>query len=82
MAVATERLPDVILLDLRLPDMDGAELARALRSDARTARIPVVVVSALRRGAAGDLAAEFAGYLEKPIDVGLFAEQVRSYCEV
>jgi two-component system cell cycle response regulator DivK len=81
-ALAAERLPDVILLDLRLPDMDGAEVARTLRDRAQTARIPVVALSARRYAGDSDqlLAAGFAGYLEKPIDVRAFPEQVRSYC--
>jgi CheY-like chemotaxis protein len=81
-ALAAERVPDVILLDLRLPDMEGTDIARTLRDRARTARIPVVALSAQRY--AGDsnqlLAAGFAGYLEKPFDVGEFPDQVRSYC--
>jgi two-component system, cell cycle response regulator DivK len=81
-ALAAERMPDVILLDLELPDMNGAEVARELRKEARTARIPVVAHSA--RPYVGDrdrlLEAGFVGYLEKPIDVGEFPEQVRSYC--
>jgi len=80
-ALAAERLPDVILLDLELPDMQGTDVARELRDGARTARIPVVALSARRFD--GDrnrlLAAHFAGYLEKPIDVGKFPAQVRSY---
>ena len=81
-ALAAERLPDVILLDLRLPDMDGMDIARTLRDRARTARIPVVALSALSYAGDSDrlLAAGFAGYLEKPINVGEFPKQVRSYC--
>ena len=81
-ALAAERLPNVILLDLRLPDMGGTDLARTLREGARTARIPVVALSAERYSGDSDwlLAAGFAGYLEKPIDVGAFPEQVRGYC--
>jgi two-component system cell cycle response regulator DivK len=81
-ALAAERLPDVILLDLRLQDMDGADVARTLRDEAGTARIPVVALSALRYADERDrlLAAGFAGYLGKPIDVDAFPDQVRSYC--
>ena len=81
-ALAVESLPDVILLDLRLPDMDGREVARALRDGAQTRLIPVVALTALRHGGDHDAlsAAGFAGYLEKPIDVRAFPGQVRSYC--
>jgi two-component system cell cycle response regulator DivK len=81
-AVATERLPDVVLLDLQLPDMDGTKVALELRKEVRTARLPIVAWSA--RPYVSDrarlLAAGFVGYLQKPIDVAEFPEQVRSYC--
>ena len=81
-ALAAEHLPDVILMDLGLPDMDGTDVARQLGDEAKTARIPVVVLSALPLEGDGDwyLAAGFAGYLEKPISVGEFPGQVSRYC--
>jgi len=81
-ALAAERLPDVILLDLGLPDVVGTDVARELRDRSRTARIPVVALSALSDVGDADwlLAAGFAGFLSKPIDVGAFPEQVRRYC--
>jgi two-component system, cell cycle response regulator DivK len=81
MALAAKHLPDVILMDVRLPDMDGTDAARALGSGARTARIPVVALSALPLEGGGEwlLAAGFAGYLEKPISVAEFPDQVRRY---
>ena len=80
--LAHEHLPDVILMDIRLPDMDGTEATRKLKQDPRTARIPVVALTSLAMK--GDrellLAAGFDGYLEKPISVREFPEQVRSFC--
>jgi two-component system cell cycle response regulator DivK len=81
-ALAANQSPDVILLDLELPDMHGTDVAVQLGKEAGTVRIPVVALSA--RPYAGDreglLAAGFVGYLEKPIDVSEFPGQVRSYC--
>lgn len=81
-ALAGEQFPDVILMDLRLPDMDGADAVRRLDRETLTAGIPVVALSSLPRDDAGEwyLAAGFAGYLEKPISVGEFPDQVRRYC--
>jgi two-component system cell cycle response regulator DivK len=80
-ALADEHLPDVILMDIRLPDMDGTHAARELAGRARTARIPIVALSSLPIGY-GDWfrASGFVGYLEKPIRVGEFAHEVRRYC--
>jgi len=81
-ALAAEHGPDVILLDLRLPDMPGAEVARQLRDGERTARIPVVAMSATSLREHGDWleAAGFAGSLDKPFDVRTFPDQVRRFC--
>ena len=81
-ALAAEQMPNVILLDIELPDMHGTDVAVQLGKEAGTERIPVVALSA--RPYLGDreglLAAGFVGYLEKPIDVNEFPGQVRSYC--
>jgi two-component system cell cycle response regulator DivK len=81
-ALAASRLPDVILLDLGLPDMLGTEVAHELRDRVQTAHIPVVALSALRDTGNRDwlFAAGFAGFLSKPIDVATFPDQVRRYC--
>ena len=81
-SLAVEHVPDVILLDIRLPDMDGTEAARRLKDDARTAGIPIVALTsfAMKGDREWFLAAGFDGYLEKPISVREFPEQVRSYC--
>jgi len=81
-ALASKHLPDVILMDLRLPDMDGTEAARILRVERRTSRIPVVAVTALRLDAREEwlLEAGFAGYVVKPIDADEFPDLVRRFC--
>lgn len=82
LALAAEHRPDVILMDLRLPDMDGTEAARILADGARTAAIPVVALSAV--AFEGDTTwltrAGFVGFLEKPIDVESFPHQVHRFC--
>ena len=82
-ALAREHVPDVILMDLRLPDMDGVEATRKLAAHERTARIPVVAMSATPLQGSDDWLEEagFAGQLEKPIHVRRFPDQVRRYAE-
>ena len=80
-AAAAEHLPDVILMDVRLPDMDGTDAMRTLKRDSRTASIPIVALTSLAMK--GDrewlLSQGFDGYLEKPIDVRAFPAQVRAF---
>ena len=78
--LASELVPDVILMDLRLPDMGGADAVRRLAETEVTARIPVVVLSSLPPAGDWFAAAGFAGYLEKPFDVRSFPDRVRGYC--
>lgn len=81
-AAALEHLPDVILMDIRLPDMDGTEAVERIKADARTAGIPVVALTSLAMK--GDrewfLQHGFDGYLEKPISVRELPDQVRAFC--
>lgn len=81
-AFAEEHRPDVVLMDLRLPDIAGTDAARMLAQQARTASIPVVALTSLtlEDDPAWLTTAGFAGYLEKPIDVERFPDQVRQYC--
>ena len=64
--LAQEKLPDLILLDMLLPKVGGPEVLRALKNDAATARIPVVVLTGLSQKNAEKLQDEgAAGFLEK-----------------
>jgi two-component system cell cycle response regulator DivK len=82
-ALAIEHVPDVILMDLQLPDMNGAEATRTLAADERTGRIPMVAMSATPLEGTDDWLADagFAGWLEKPIHPRRFPDQVRAFVE-
>ncbi|MEA2674647.1 MAG: two-component system, cell cycle response regulator DivK [Chloroflexota bacterium] len=80
-ALASEHLPDVVLMDLRLPDLDGSAAAQILRAEPRTSRIPVVAVTALPLDSRDDwlFDAGFAGYIRKPIDIDELPDAVRRF---
>jgi two-component system cell cycle response regulator DivK len=80
--LAAQRQPHVVLMDVRLPDVDGPAALVLLRADPATAGIPVVAVTSSAMMGDRDrlLALGFDGYLEKPINVKEFADQVRAYC--
>jgi two-component system, cell cycle response regulator DivK len=81
LSVAAGRLPDVILMDLRLPDLDGAQATRMLRADPRTAHVPVIALTVASLQGEEEWLAQtgFAGYIRKPIDVDQFAVLVRGF---
>ncbi|NOZ57205.1 MAG: response regulator [Calditrichaeota bacterium] len=73
--------PDLILMDVGLPGMDGLEAARILKSDARTRGIPLVALTAhaMRGDREKALAAGCDGYITKPIDTRTFVQDVRRF---
>lgn len=76
--------PDLILLDIQMPDMDGYEVLAALKQDPATAGIPVIFVTALTEAAdsARGLLMGAADYITKPIDPELFRVRVRNQLEL
>jgi PAS domain S-box-containing protein len=74
--LAREHQPDLVLLDLDLPDMPGHDLLRALQADLHTASIPVVVLRADATTGHTErlLAASVAAYVTKPLDVQTFLQ--------
>jgi len=81
LSLAEERQPDLILMDINLPGMDGYEAMKALGSNDRTKDIPVIAVSAaamksdIEKGAS----AGFEGYLSKPFNVSEIIETIDRY---
>ena len=80
-ALAVSEPPDLVLMDLQLPGIDGIEALRRLRESPRTANIPVVAVTAqaMKQDRERVLQAGFDGYVEKPISVRAFPDQVRRF---
>jgi CheY-like chemotaxis protein len=81
LAVAMQVCPDLILLDIQLPEMDGYSVAKELRQQAGQRDTPIVVVTSYAM--AGDreraLASGATGYIEKPINPDTFIEQLRTH---
>ena len=79
LTMARQQQPSLILLDIRLPGLDGYGVLRRLKADPATASIPVVALTA--QAMVGDkeqaLSAGFDHYIAKPIDTRTLAEQVR-----
>ena len=74
------RVPALILLDLKMPGMDGIEVLREIRADDRLRDIPVVVVtsSALESDRADAFAAGASGYIQKPLALDQFGKDLES----
>ena len=79
--LAAKIRPDLILLDIQLPGMDGHAVARALKSDPRLKSIPIVAVTSYAM--VGDREKVFAagaeGYIEKPINPETFVTEVERF---
>lgn len=79
--IAKRELPDVILMDLRMPVMDGNHAMQHIKTDARTQHIPVIALTAsAMKGEREKLLADgFDGYIDKPIDVHTFSKSIIEY---
>ncbi|WP_426244452.1 response regulator [Nocardioides sp. LHG3406-4] len=79
--LAGEVAPDLVLMDLQLPGMDGTEAFRRIRAAGATELVPIVAVTASAMPADRDAAsaAGFDGFLEKPVSVRALPAQVSSY---
>jgi CheY-like chemotaxis protein len=73
--------PDLILMDIHLPGMDGLSVVRAMKEDAETSRIPILALTAhaMRGDKDRFLEAGCDGYISKPIDVKTFLASISQY---
>lgn len=80
-ALADTARPDLILLDIQLPRMDGYAVARHLRTNPGLAAVPIVAVTSYAMAGDRDkaLAAGCTGYIEKPINPDTFVQQVEAH---
>ena len=80
-ALARERRPQLVLMDIQLPGMDGVSALHELRNDTATAAIPIVALTAsvMKEDRERFDKAGFDGFITKPISVKEFPDQVRGY---
>ena len=73
--------PDIILMDIHLPGMDGLSVVRQMKSDERTQRVPILALTAhaMRGDKDRFLDAGCDGYISKPIDVKTFIASIQNY---
>jgi len=79
--IAEREQPDLILMDIQMPGMDGLTATRLLRANPRTTTIPIIAVTAsvTARDRSETLEAGCNGHIPKPIDPFVFAQQIAAY---
>lgn len=79
--LARRHLPDLVVMDLAMPEMDGREAMRELKADARTGRIPVVLLTAMALSVDREkmIAEGFDGFLVKPCLPPVFLAEVQRF---
>ncbi|MFA5338526.1 MAG: response regulator [Candidatus Omnitrophota bacterium] len=80
-AIVRKEKPDVIIMDVRLPDMRGSEAARILRQDKETSDIPIVFVTAsvMAEGREEIKDISNSGFIGKPINTRTFAKEISKF---
>lgn len=81
--LAQERLPDLILMDISVPKIDGWEATRILKADTNTSGIPIIALTARALTSDQERAREIGcdGYLAKPVEPRRVVEEVRRHLE-
>ena len=81
--IATREKPDLILLDIQLPSMDGYTVAKHLRENPDLAQIPIVALTSYAMPGDREKALDSGctGYIEKPINPDIFLNQISTYLQ-
>jgi CheY-like chemotaxis protein len=77
--LAVAEQPDLVLMDIMMPEMDGFEATRALRGDARTANMPIIAVTAMEGAQQLALQAGADDFVRKPVDIKGLVAKVHRY---
>lgn len=80
--VALEHTPDLILMDIMMPELDGFEATRELRSHQRTAQTPIIAVTAMEGAHQLALQAGANDYVRKPIDIRGLVAKVHNWLRI
>lgn len=81
LAKAVENLPDIVITDINLPDIDGYTVTESLKKGDKTAHIPVVAMTAnvMKKDRENVIEAGCDGYISKPIDIDDLPGQIENY---
>ncbi len=81
MVIAKQEMPDLILMDINLPEVDGYEMTARMRQVPTLSRVPIVALTAnvLKGDRERSLEAGCDGYIQKPIDVDLLPAQIAAF---
>lgn len=81
--MARGAIPDLIMIDINMPDMDGLTLTSMMKADEQLSAIPIVAITAnvMRGDRERTLAAGCDGYIQKPIDIEEFPQMVAQYLQ-
>jgi len=82
-AIINKQIPDLILMDINMPDMDGYTLTKQIKSISTLSHIPIIAITAnvMKGDRERTLQSGCDGYIQKPVDVDLLPEQIRRYLE-
>ncbi len=83
-AIAKNEIPDIIVMDVRLPDMSGSDAARILRMDKSTTHIPIIFVTASVMAENRDEIKNItnSGFIGKPINTRTFADEISEFIKL